>query len=90
MKIALVISLCVGVLAGGAFAQSKKSEPAPKDNSKLPVIPGDKLAKIEAALPAKASVASMKPRRLLVFWRCDGFFRDLTQSRKSPKWFLLS
>jgi hypothetical protein len=55
-------------------APNKKPLPAPKDNSKLPDIAGDKLAKIEAALPAKASAKPKKARKLLVFWRCEQFF----------------
>jgi len=30
--------------------------------------------KIEKALPAKATVKSAKPRKMLVFWRCEGFY----------------
>lgn len=74
MRKEFMISLCAGVLAGGVFAQNKKPEPVPKDNSQLPVIAGDKLAKIETALPAKASATPKKPRKILVFWRCEQFF----------------
>jgi type 1 glutamine amidotransferase len=38
------------------------------------VIDGAKLAKIEEALPAKAGATPKKPRKILVFWRCEGFF----------------
>jgi uncharacterized protein len=38
----------------------------------LPPIPPEEVAKIEAALPAKATVNPKKPRKLLVFWRADG------------------
>jgi type 1 glutamine amidotransferase len=37
----------------------------------LPPIAPDDLAKITAAMPAKATATPKKPRRLLVFWRAD-------------------
>jgi hypothetical protein len=40
----------------------------------LPPISADDLARIEAALPAEATARPQKPRRILVFWRCEGFF----------------
>lgn len=55
---------------------SKKPLPAPKNNKKLPVIAGANLDKLEAALPAKASATPKKARKILVFWRCEGFFHD--------------
>jgi hypothetical protein len=55
-------------------ASNKKPLPVPKVNSKLPDIAGDKLAKIEAAVPAKASAKPKKARKILVFWRCEQFF----------------
>jgi len=55
-------------------AAPNKKAPAPKDNCKLPVIDGAKLAKMEEAVPAKAIATPKKPRRILVFWRCEGFF----------------
>jgi type 1 glutamine amidotransferase len=55
-------------------APKQKPLPAPKDNSKLPVIAGVNLAKLEAALPAKATAPPRKPRKVLVFWRCEQFF----------------
>jgi len=56
-------------------AEPKPAAPAkpPQDKSKLPEITAPELAKIEAALPATAAPAK-KPHKLLVFWRCDGFF----------------
>ncbi len=41
---------------------------------KLPQISQQDLQKIEAAMPAKPTVTPAKPRKILVFWRCDGFF----------------
>ncbi|MCX6876052.1 MAG: ThuA domain-containing protein [Verrucomicrobia bacterium] len=42
--------------------------------NKLPVIAAADLTKIETAMPAKASAVPKKTRKILVFWRCDGFF----------------
>src|ERR1043166_6733957 len=42
----------------------------------LPPIPPEDLKKIEAAIPAKATVRPKKPRRLLVFWRADAIQRS--------------
>lgn len=43
-------------------------------NDQVPELSADDLAKIEAALPAKAAATPKQPRRVLVFWRCEGFF----------------
>ncbi|MCX6865002.1 MAG: ThuA domain-containing protein [Verrucomicrobia bacterium] len=40
----------------------------------VPVLADAELAKIEAAVPAKASAKPKKARKILVFWRCEGFF----------------
>lgn len=74
MKQALCIGILTGALAIHSFAQDKKPAPVPRDNSKLPEIPGLKLEKIRAALPAKATATPRSARKLLVFWRCEQFF----------------
>jgi type 1 glutamine amidotransferase/HEAT repeat protein len=56
-------------------AASPASAKAPKVY-KTPVfapIPAVDLAAIQAALPAKAMVEPKKPRKVLVFWRAEGF-----------------
>jgi type 1 glutamine amidotransferase/HEAT repeat protein len=56
-------------------AASPASAKAPKVY-KTPVfapIPATDLAAIQAALPAKAMVKPRKPRKVLVFWRAEGF-----------------
>jgi len=73
VKTTFYISLCVAVLTVGAFAQNKTPKP-PQDKSKLPEISAEDLAKIEAAVPAKATAAPKRARKILVFWRCEGFF----------------
>lgn len=39
----------------------------------LKPVPDDQIKKIEAAIPRKATVKPKKQRKLLVFYRCDGF-----------------
>ena len=42
--------------------------------TQVPEIAAAELAKIEAAVPAKATAKPKKARKILVFWRCEGFF----------------
>lgn len=44
------------------------------DKTKVPELPADDLGKIQSALPAKAAAEPKQPRKILVFWRCEGFF----------------
>lgn len=41
---------------------------------KLKPVPDEDIRKITDALPRKATVKPAKPRKMLVFWRCEGFF----------------
>ncbi len=41
---------------------------------KLRELTSEEIQKIEEAAPQKATVQPAKPRKLLVFWRCEGFF----------------
>ena len=41
---------------------------------KLRDLTADELQKIQNAVPEKPTVESVKPRKILVFWRCEGFF----------------
>jgi type 1 glutamine amidotransferase len=61
--------LCILALTIGAFAQKP-----PPDKTKVPDLSADELQKIEAALPAKATAKLKSARKILVFWRCEGFF----------------
>ncbi|MCX7885901.1 MAG: ThuA domain-containing protein [Verrucomicrobiae bacterium] len=64
------------MLVGITFAQAQKpaqQKPAP-DKTKVPELPPAELHKINAAVPARASAKPQKTRRILVFWRCEGFF----------------
>jgi len=40
----------------------------------LAPVPDDQVKKIEAALPAAATAKPAAPRKVLVFYRCDGFY----------------
>jgi len=42
--------------------------------AKLREITAEEVQKIESALPRRATVRTSEPRKLLVFWRCEGFF----------------
>jgi len=41
---------------------------------KLRDLKADELQKIRSAVPDKPAVRPAKPRKILVFWRCEGFF----------------
>jgi len=61
----LFASLC---LSSSLWAQSPKE---------LPQLSEDVIAKITEAMPAKAAVAPEKPRKMLVFWKCETFYHDV-------------
>jgi type 1 glutamine amidotransferase len=41
---------------------------------KLREVTAEEVQKIESALPRRATIRTSEPRKLLVFWRCEGFF----------------
>jgi hypothetical protein len=41
---------------------------------KLRDLKADELQKIRSAVPEKPTVRPAKPRKILVFWRCEGFY----------------
>lgn len=43
-------------------------------NKQPPRLSDDDVKTIEAALPGSAGATARSPRRILVFWRCEGFF----------------
>jgi type 1 glutamine amidotransferase len=61
--------LCILALTIGAFAQKP-----PPDKTKVPDLSADELQKIEAALPTKATAKPKRVHKILIFWRCEGFF----------------
>jgi len=57
-----------GVFSCGlVFAAHNPNPPQPNE---------DVLNKMRAALPEKATKAPAKPRKVLIFWRCEGFFHS--------------
>ncbi|MHC4541907.1 MAG: hypothetical protein ACYS74_19335 [Planctomycetota bacterium] len=42
--------------------------------AKLRDLSAEEVRKIEKALPTKATVKPVRPRKMLVFWRCEGFY----------------
>jgi hypothetical protein len=74
-----------------AAAQDKPAaKPAAKRpaNDVVPELSSADLEKIEAALPAKAAIAPKQARRVLVFWRCEGFFHGhgIAGGNKAIEW----
>jgi len=74
--------LIVGILAGVALvlvlaqAADKKSQQPQKKKSPdvLPELKAEKLKLLEEAIPTAAAAKPGKERRILVFWRCEGFY----------------
>jgi type 1 glutamine amidotransferase len=69
-KIAAVLlaGFCLSVMVGTLWAQSPE---------KLRELKPEEIAKIKEAMPAKAVVAPEKPRKMLIFWRCETFFHTV-------------
>ena len=42
--------------------------------AKLRELKAEEVQKIQNAAPEKATVRPAKPRKILVFWRCEGFY----------------
>lgn len=57
----------------GASAWTRRAYAQSEGKPELKPVPDGELEQIEAALPEKATATPKKPRRLLVFYRCDGF-----------------
>ena len=64
IRIAAAGSVCLSLLAGSARCQSPKE---------LRELKADEIARITAAVPSKPIVRA-EPRKMLVFWRCEGFY----------------
>ncbi|HCO96708.1 MAG TPA: hypothetical protein DIU00_22680 [Phycisphaerales bacterium] len=58
---------CLSVLVSPLQAESPE---------KLRDLKADELQKIRSAVPDKPTVKPAKPRKILVFWRCEGFFHS--------------
>ena len=61
---AVIALVVLGVTAGAVWAKRRALKPVSEDVIK----------KITDAMPAKAAAKPAKPRKVLVFWLCDGFF----------------
>ena len=63
--IALLGLWCIALPLGTLQAESP---------AKLREVTAEEVQKIESALPRRATIRTSEPRKLLVFWRCEGFF----------------
>jgi len=68
MAAVLLAGFCLSLMVGTLWAQSPQ---------KLREIKPEEIAKITAAMPTKAVVTPEKPRKMLVFWRCETFFHTV-------------
>jgi len=68
MAALLLAGFCLSVTVGTLWAQSP---------AKLRDVKPEEIAKITAAMPTKAVVTPEKPRKMLVFWRCETFFHTV-------------
>ncbi len=73
--ILLVISLGLTIATLSAVAADETKAPAPplKPNVLAPV-PEKLMAEINAAIPTKAPAQPSKPRKILICWKCEGWF----------------
>jgi uncharacterized protein len=62
----LLFTLGFNGVVSGLHAQTGGKSP--------PALAPAALQKIDAAIPSAATVKAKQPRRILVFWRCEGFF----------------
>ena len=65
LSAALLGLWCLSLLTITAQAQSP---------AKLRDLTAEEIQKIENAMPTKPTVQPAKPRKILVFWKCEGFF----------------
>lgn len=72
MRLHVLSRLAMALLAASALVASARAGD-PGKNPVPTLSPADE-KKVEEAIPAKATVAPKQPRKLLVFWRCEGFF----------------
>ena len=61
------------LFAGLALAAAAVTAAPEKPQPEWKPVPDEAVAKMQAALPAKPVVAPAQPRKLLVFYRCEGF-----------------
>lgn len=61
----LAVVVALVIVAGATYAGEKKTPP---------VLKPDDVKRLEEAQPAAATAKPKKERKVLVFWRCEGFF----------------
>ena len=64
----LLVAFCASMVAMPLWAESPKE---------LRKVTADEIAKITEAMPAKAVAKPATPRKMLVFWRCEGFYHKV-------------
>ena len=81
--------LAASAAAAGAFAVptvlTRTAWAQSEGKPELKPLPDNELEQIEAALPEKATAEPKKPRRMLVFYRCEGFVNGAF-SRGNAAW----
>jgi len=65
MTVVLLISFCLSLLAGPLWAASPENLRPLKD---------EEVARIKDAMPSKPVAQPAQARKMLVFWRCEGFY----------------
>lgn len=68
----LIVIVMIGALFM-VFIDNSKAAGSPKQ---LRELTATELGKIEKALPAEAKAKPAKPRKILVFWLCNGYFHE--------------
>jgi len=64
----LLAGFCVAMMTAPLWAESPKE---------LRKVADEEIAKIREAMPAQAVAKPAQPRKMLVFWRCEGFFHTV-------------
>jgi type 1 glutamine amidotransferase len=59
---------CLSILLAMTIVSGARAQHKP------PVLSEQEVQRINEALPAKATVSTNTPRKVLIFWRCEGFF----------------
>ncbi|MCP4607197.1 MAG: ThuA domain-containing protein [Planctomycetes bacterium] len=65
--------ICIALLGLWCFVLPLSTLQA-ESPAKLRKVTAEEVEKIEEALPRRATIRTSEPRKLLVFWRCEGFF----------------
>ncbi|MCX7049027.1 MAG: ThuA domain-containing protein [Candidatus Sumerlaeota bacterium] len=77
-NIAVCMTLAAGMFLAISLAGAQQPKPAaapkaPEKKEQREMKP-DEIQKMTAAMPEKATAQPAKSRKILVFWKCDGFF----------------